>query len=188
MSSATDATMKEVDFYGGAILTLLPKTFLDASTLRDVPDNQEVWVDEESEKSVIFEILEYQSRALDDSDPLHFFFSDLATHHSAEKSEKWSSCRVDEGGAPHLPASCRCFQGSGVQWIAKTNRDAATPVRLDLALVRLPEVESDILMYFNDPGRSGSADDSTAAPGREVISKMLASLRLVDMTLFTPPQ
>lgn len=50
---------KTVDLYGGAIKCVLPSSFADASDMRQVPDNQEVWLDLESGLTVIIELLEY---------------------------------------------------------------------------------------------------------------------------------
>jgi Ran-interacting Mog1 protein len=49
--------------FGGAIIANLPSSTIDASTVRPVPDSQEVWVQAEpqtgNETSIIFDILEY---------------------------------------------------------------------------------------------------------------------------------
>jgi Ran-interacting Mog1 protein len=47
--------------YGGAITTLLPTTLVDSSTLRQVPDHQEVYLSPQSFTSVVFEINEFVS-------------------------------------------------------------------------------------------------------------------------------
>lgn len=44
--------------FGGAITASLPENFEDASKFRQIPDNQEVFVDKDSDVSVIVEILE----------------------------------------------------------------------------------------------------------------------------------
>jgi len=52
---------KSVTLFGGALTCVLPVDFVDVSQLREVPDNQEVWVRTgagTSEESVIIELLE----------------------------------------------------------------------------------------------------------------------------------
>ncbi|KAG5951419.1 hypothetical protein E4U53_003124 [Claviceps sorghi] len=44
--------------YGGAIVCDLPEKFADVSKLREVPDNQEVWIDKDGFTSIIFDITE----------------------------------------------------------------------------------------------------------------------------------
>ncbi|KAK2612226.1 hypothetical protein QQS21_001802 [Conoideocrella luteorostrata] len=44
--------------YGGAIVCDLPAIFADVSKLRQVPDNQEVWIDKDGFTSIIFDITE----------------------------------------------------------------------------------------------------------------------------------
>jgi hypothetical protein len=50
---------KIVHLYGGALKCALPSSFADASDMRQVPDNQEVWLDLESGLTIIVELLEY---------------------------------------------------------------------------------------------------------------------------------
>jgi hypothetical protein len=44
--------------YGGAIVCDLPGSFADVSRLRQVPDNQEVWIEQNGFTSIIFDITE----------------------------------------------------------------------------------------------------------------------------------
>ncbi|RSM06043.1 hypothetical protein CEP52_005915 [Fusarium oligoseptatum] len=44
--------------FGGAIVVDLPSNFADVSKLRQVPDNQEVWIDQDGFTSIIFDITE----------------------------------------------------------------------------------------------------------------------------------
>jgi hypothetical protein len=54
MSSASE----QRDLFGGAITVSLPKGFIDASDFRQVPDNQEVLVRDDSDVSLIIEVLQ----------------------------------------------------------------------------------------------------------------------------------
>jgi hypothetical protein len=44
--------------FGAAITCYLPNTFADVSALREVPDNQEVWLDTQGFTSVVVDLLE----------------------------------------------------------------------------------------------------------------------------------
>ncbi|KAL7965203.1 hypothetical protein HDV63DRAFT_388232 [Trichoderma sp. SZMC 28014] len=52
------ASYRNTPLYGGAIACDLPKHFADVSKLRQVPDNQEVWIDKDGFTSIIFDISE----------------------------------------------------------------------------------------------------------------------------------
>ena len=53
--------------FGGAIKCLVPTTFVDASVFRQVPDNQEVFVDQGGDNSFIVELLEAESTPVETS-------------------------------------------------------------------------------------------------------------------------
>jgi hypothetical protein len=78
--SDDDSTVS-VELFGGAITGNFPKTFMDVSTLRQVPDNQEVWISSISNNCFIIEILQFQEDAAEDN-PLEFFFHDLVTQNT----------------------------------------------------------------------------------------------------------
>lgn len=49
---------KTTPLFGGALVCDLPEKFADVSTLRQVPDNQEVYIDKDGFTSIIFDITE----------------------------------------------------------------------------------------------------------------------------------
>lgn len=51
--------------YGGALACLFPSTFTDASELRQVPDNQEVYLNSHGYTSLVVEILERVEKGSD---------------------------------------------------------------------------------------------------------------------------
>ena len=66
------------ELFGGAITIMLPETFEDVSVLREIPDHQEVFVDRDSEVSLIVELLEHDGTISDEHAPT-YYFKDLAT-------------------------------------------------------------------------------------------------------------
>jgi len=51
-------TYRSTSLFGGALSADLPTTFADVSTIRQVPDNQEVYLDKDGFTSIIFDITE----------------------------------------------------------------------------------------------------------------------------------
>lgn len=49
--------MLRIPLFGGAMSAAIPARFVDASRFREVPDNQEVLVDPDTDQSIIVEIL-----------------------------------------------------------------------------------------------------------------------------------
>ena len=66
------------ELFGGAMTIMLPETFEDVSVLREIPDHQEVFVDRDSEVSLIVELLEHDGTISDEHAPT-YYFKDLAT-------------------------------------------------------------------------------------------------------------
>ena len=66
------------ELFGGAITIMLPETFEDVSVLREIPDHQEVFVDRDSEVSLIVELLEHDGTISDEHAPT-YYFKDLAS-------------------------------------------------------------------------------------------------------------
>jgi hypothetical protein len=87
------SSFKSTPLYGGAITVNLPTGFGDArsgpslptpathrlttpSTIRQIPDHQEVYLDSDGYTSIVFEILEYVDKKTDD-EALQYHFQDL---------------------------------------------------------------------------------------------------------------
>ncbi|KAI1412683.1 Mog1p/PsbP-like protein [Hypoxylon sp. FL1857] len=51
-------TYKSTPLYGGALIADLPVNFADVSAIRQVPDNEEVYIDKDGFTSIIFDITE----------------------------------------------------------------------------------------------------------------------------------
>jgi hypothetical protein len=66
----------ERKLFGGAITMTLPASFEDVSTIRQVPDHQEVFVDQLTDMSLIVEILAFEE--VSNEGAAQHFFDDLA--------------------------------------------------------------------------------------------------------------
>jgi hypothetical protein len=74
---------RQTSLFGGALRCYIPPTFLDISKMRQVPDNQEVFADNNSDSSLIIELLQ-----IPDSEtlPAIYHYTDLAESNSASSS------------------------------------------------------------------------------------------------------
>mmetsp|Transcript_19501 Transcript_19501/g.53419 ORF Transcript_19501/g.53419 Transcript_19501/m.53419 type:complete len:187 (+) Transcript_19501:47-607(+) len=182
-------TGEPMELWGGAVLCELPASFHDASKLREVPDHQEVWVDEASDRSVIFEILE-RKEDVSDQDAVDFFVTDLATANDARDCVIQSSRRVvmDEE-MPHLPVSVACLRGVCEQTVAKFNEGSANRIQVHICVVRLLEQATDLLITFNNPvsidAQSSSAGAEVLQGGDEFFARVLRSFEIRDWELFS---
>jgi hypothetical protein len=93
--------LKPAQLYGGAITTALPSRFVDVSQMRQVPDHQEVYVDMNSDQSIIFELLSMDDVANDRAAQHHW--NDLAQANDAETSSRVVSTeRLSHNDIPHF--------------------------------------------------------------------------------------
>ncbi|KAJ3069176.1 hypothetical protein HDU98_007757 [Podochytrium sp. JEL0797] len=135
--------------FGSAVSLAIPPDFSDASLLREVPDNQEVFVSTKNNESVIVELLEMEQ----DEDWPRFHFMELAAVNDAALPEDAIIARRD---LPLLP-NMNLAPGSsiavihGLQYSAKFNSEAKDKVHIFLAVVRIPKVSTDLLISVNRP-------------------------------------
>lgn len=70
--------------FGGAIVVYLPAHFKDVSEVRQIPDNQEVFMDMNSSSTITVEILQYQEDVRNEVASV-YFFDDLGETNQATK-------------------------------------------------------------------------------------------------------
>ncbi|CCG82215.1 Putative tRNA 2'-phosphotransferase [Taphrina deformans PYCC 5710] len=162
------------DLFGSTIETAVPKSWLDASLLRQVPDTQEVFLDpDNADRSFIVELVE----RLDVSDP------DAGTEHYKVLSE-------DNDAAAHhitkteviLPAQdgqdCKILV-SGSQKIAKFNTPTQKEISVVMGIVRLAKVSTDVLLMYNAPYSADTVED-----GMDIVRAALDRFKVKDWSLF----
>ena len=102
---------------------------------------------------------------------------------------------IFEGGiAPNGPVPS-CWAINGVQRVAKFKEQSRNTLAVHLAVLRLPHVDSDIVIHFNQPLSlaAGSSSSAVAVPsgslevGAAAFTAMLRSLRIHDWGLFSSP-
>ncbi|KAJ3271123.1 hypothetical protein HDV01_007060 [Terramyces sp. JEL0728] len=148
--------------FGGAIRSLIPPTYIDASETRQIPDNQEVFLDPQSNTSMIIEILEPTGLPLLQSGLKHFEL--LAQDNEAEASSITTQNQVDANKLVLV----------GRQKVAKFNSTIKDVVVVYLGLV--VEKDTEILITMN------AFEDSVGL--LNVFSNSVEQFRVLDYSLF----
>ncbi|SAM03386.1 hypothetical protein [Absidia glauca] len=142
--------MNKQGLFGGAIYTTIKSSYVDASDLRQIPDNQEVFLDMNTQQSLIIELLEKVEHLNEDCAKFHF--EQIAEQNNATsysiKSIEHASVDV---AAPKLPLDTTIYFVRGIQNVAKFNEEAVNHVELVMAVVRLEKVETDLIISLNAP-------------------------------------
>jgi hypothetical protein len=74
--------------FGGAIMCCIPANFHDVSHVREVPNNQEAFVDPNRDESIIVELLELKDTVVDERSS-RWFLQDLANEQDSEQNLVW---------------------------------------------------------------------------------------------------
>ncbi|KAH9285798.1 Ran guanine nucleotide release factor [Echinococcus granulosus] len=165
--------------FGGAFQIFLPSPAQDVSAFRQVPDNQEVFVNPSNNQSITVDILEaVSSSSLPEAVNLHF--QEIVNCNSASDSV------VDSVEIQHIPNGPPAVLLRGKQKVAKFNRLQSDLVDIAVMLYRFPDYSADVLVCFNDPIMC--QDQSEVSPsGRwsdEDVNLCLHSLKLLDPAIF----
>lgn len=156
--------VQDLGLFGGAILMTLPSRLEDVSGVRQVPDHQEVFVDKATDISLIIEILNHADDVSDD-DAAKYHFEDLAHCNGAASAEVTSTALsgTNDTFFSELPSSIVKCVLVGRQQVSKFrdgNHNGMDEVLLFLAVVRMPEIGTDLLVSLNVPSASASARGS----------------------------
>ncbi|KAJ4290957.1 hypothetical protein N0V90_010153 [Kalmusia sp. IMI 367209] len=178
---------KTVDLYGGAITVDLPTGYGDASQIREVPDHQELYLDENGYSSVIFEILQYVQKPTD-AEALQYHFADLVDD-TGDQTNMLEQETTSMKKTPNKPVYTLSF----IQTPAPPDRPHKNPdfVAMHLLLLRLKEQGTDILVTVNVPHypgeyeKAGPGEKTTLMrEGDEVAKKVLESFEVKEWGLF----
>ncbi|XP_067930893.1 ran guanine nucleotide release factor-like [Watersipora subatra] len=182
--------MSSVDIFGVALTAKLPEPRVDVSDLREIPDNQEVFAHTCTDQSIIIEVMEYEES--EDDQALRIYFKDLVDTNNADVDVN-SLCNQPLE-LSSLSASCckSCRLMKGIQSVSKFKDTARNTVEVHMALLRLPQFTSDILLTFNNPlhinAESNSSDVNTStsesAWTEDHFLQTVKSLTIVNNGLF----
>lgn len=165
---------KTVQLYGGAARCDIPSDWIDASTLRDVPNNQEVFVNESGSTSVIIEILEFQA-SINDVEAGRFFFNDMAQADGAVSIQLEPGYKL--GQKEFLGTRAVTSSVQGIQVKGKSGPSAmAAPVAVHMTVIRSKSFEADVLITTHSPPGETHTKD--------LHENIVSSIIFLDPTLF----
>ncbi|ORX46477.1 Mog1p/PsbP-like protein [Hesseltinella vesiculosa] len=185
--------MNRQPLFGGAMSTTVKASYLDASQIRQIPDNQEVFIDMNTQQSLIIELLEKVEHLNEEA--ARFHFEQIAEHnHASSYSIKSVEHESVDVAAPHLPLDTTVYFVRGMQNVAKFNEEAVNHVELVVAIVRLNKVDTDVIISLNVPtqvaAESSEMKDINQIEASSVqaivqeIKLVVASLQVNDWGLF----
>lgn len=205
MVGATAAQAVHRDLFGGAVSAAVPTCFADISRIREVPDNQEVFAHAETDRSIIFELLQMEEGLPQgDAAAARFHFAGLSRDAQATDVQVLQAQDLPPDHFPLLIAAdadprARVSVVYGVHRVSKFREGAelANLVNVSLACVRLPRAATDLLLVYNDPialhplGSSAQLGSQVAEPDMQnavaragVLHEALRSLKVKDWSLF----
>ncbi|KAF9009338.1 Mog1p/PsbP-like protein [Cyathus striatus] len=150
--------------FGGAIVADTAPDLLDASLVRQIPDTQEVFMYKESDVSIIVEILQRVEPSTYD-DAIKFHFDSLAEDNSAASAQVHDIFVIPNDREDATPSAIVLL---GLQMVSKFNSATLDEVLIFMALFRIEEKATDIVVTFNAP--KGSSDGRYI--GEERINKI----------------
>ncbi|PHJ25340.1 ran-interacting mog1 protein, partial [Cystoisospora suis] len=145
-----------ISLFGGAMTVQLPDTFKDVSALRQVPDNQEVFMDMSRDQSLVIEIVEHQTN-IADGDAARFFFCDLAKENGALETDTPTASVVRSDAKIPVSKQHTVILARGFQPLPREAGACKLPVQM--AIIRIPEHNADILVSFYGEPRGVDAPD-----------------------------
>ncbi len=169
---------------------------------------QECWTDTATDRSIVVEILAYNEDA-SDTNCAQFYWEDNAQCNDAEGqynsvqmpsrdiSEDIDLCSTDTPDNNSVAPSCWVI--NGVQHVAKFKEceSARNTIAVHLAVIRLPNSGSDVVVHFNQPlelsvvsssAAVARASDSSLEHGAVAFAAILRTLRVHDWGLFSAPE
>ncbi|KAL2171430.1 hypothetical protein VTG60DRAFT_2837 [Thermothelomyces hinnuleus] len=159
-------SFERVPLFGGALECELPANFADISKIRQVPDNQEVYIDKDGFTSIIFDItqrVEAPGTGLErDGRALTIHLEDLVGE-DVDTVKVWNTTEtqfthLDEGTPAYTLIATQTPKAPSNP---DESRRAAAPdfTALILTLLRFEKQESDILITINVPHIKGEYDE-----------------------------
>jgi len=149
--------------FGGAIVCDLPEHFADVSKLRQVPDNQEVWIDRDGFTSIIFDITE---RVGPPGQGPEIDGRALTTHlEELVGSDKdwlkiWNTAETEFSRLEQrFPAYTLISTQTPQAGQSKERSSAPDFTALIMTLLRLEKYNTDILITINVPHIKGEYDE-----------------------------
>lgn len=174
--------------FGGSIECMIPEGWRDVSDIRQVPDHQECWQDDQG-KVLVIEILDYQTGVNDDQ-AAQYFFHDLAEANGAVNPQDAPFSRSNHmPSISSLPPTAVLCTGRGSQRIIQGRERVLQPsetiwITVELCAIRLPSVLTDILITLTSQAATDRQDDGNGPTPSLEFLEILQSFRIRDWSLF----
>lgn len=185
--------IRKTSIFGGMASIDLPGRMDDISHFRPVPDHQEVFADASMDQSVVIEIL---SRAdVSDIECGSFFWRDCCQENSATDACLEDQTCIDLDSS-NFPASATCYLLKGSMKASKGRQAhaAANTIQALLAVLRLPHVESDVVISLMTPtnisqqstaaAHAGAGEKTAHLSAPDLFNRLLTSFKINDWSLF----
>jgi len=185
--------------FGGALIADLPSNFADVSTIRQVPDNQEVFLDKDGFTSIIFDITERigpagSSEAIDGA-ALTVHLEDIVND-EMDSVKVWSSTKTEFTNLPkETPAYTLIATQTPQASDESARKQSPDFTAIVLNLVRLEKEVTDIVITINVPHIKGEytetdVDLELGKQGKlihdavEISARIWETFKIKDWTLF----
>eukprot|EP00250_Pteridium_aquilinum_P009308 c18585_g1_i1 orf=154-750(+) len=195
------ATLHPRPLFGGAISCSLPPRLQDVSSIREVPDNQEVYADPNRDESVIIELLELEQNVAD-AESAVWFLHDLSREQDAGHTLVVEDVKaLTSGDTPLLGSQFVVNAVVGKMAVSKGKQgtEAQNLLRVYLANIRLWDSNTDVLVTVYEPlliseqsesarvlgaGATVSAEVAGVMPASEIFQLVLGTFKIHDWSLF----
>jgi len=151
------ASYNSTPLFGGALIVDLPTTFADVSTIRQVPDHQEVYLDKDGFTSIIFDITERVglsgSGPAVDGAALTTHLEDIVDS-DTDTVKVWNTSNTQFS---KLPEGTPAYTLIATQTPPRAHGGSKSPdfTAIVLTLIRLEHESTDILITINVPHIKG---------------------------------
>ncbi|TVY46642.1 putative ran guanine nucleotide release factor [Lachnellula occidentalis] len=203
------SSFRSTPLFGGALIVDLPSTFADVSTIRQVPDHQEVYLDKDGFTSIIFDITERVgapgSGPAVDGAALTTHLEDIVDSDD-DTVKVWNTSNTQfsklpfvplPSPVPHVPVRRHTSLHAHRDANAPAAPDSKSPdfTAIVLTLIRLERESTDILITINVPhikgeyteeevdmqmGKQGKLIESSV----EIAAKIWETFKIKDWGLF----
>jgi len=167
--------MNAHELFGGNMAALLFPGAQDISELREVPDNQEVFVHKSTDQSLMVELLGFVDEP--DEQAVRTHFEEISVSNDAVGQDNSRILSVECLPTNQLALSqCQsAFYLSGQQLVSKFNETARNLIHIHMGLLRLSQHGTDVLVVFNDPVDISAQSSSNVADFADVAPHQLAN-------------
>ncbi|MCJ1310966.1 multicopy suppressor of ts gsp1 [Agyrium rufum] len=183
---------RTTQLFGGKLKVELPANFEDASKLRQIPNNQEVFLDRDGFTSIIIEVNE-RVEETDTLEALKYHLEDVVD--GGDQIRTWQASNTQMLKLPNLPAATLLATVHPSDMMDTGKEETPKFTAMIMLIIRLTEQAADILITINVPHSAGSYKPGEinledGQPGGQIRAgldareSIRATFEIVDMGLF----